>query len=207
VILSGRIDCVREAERAANLLLPVRLAILDLAREPASASEIAARLGQPRQRINYHVRLLARAGFLRKAGRRRRRNMIEQRYVASAGAILLAPELLGPVAPDWTRIGDPGSAAYLIALASQMEQDLVRAGARGKPAEGGKETALTFKSQFSFADPPQRDAFVRALRQAVVEVIARFTSPAREAGPSGIYRLILGCYPYPSEPSSSSRPR
>ncbi|HYT31418.1 MAG TPA: helix-turn-helix domain-containing protein, partial [Thermoanaerobaculia bacterium] len=126
-LLSGQIDCVREVGRAATLLFPLRLEILRLAREPASSSELAARLGLPRQRVNYHVRLLARAGFLRRAGRRRRRNMIEQRYVASAAAFLLSPELLGPVGPDWRRVGDSSSGAYLMALTSQMEADLIRA--------------------------------------------------------------------------------
>src|SRR5262249_60503494 len=119
----------------------------------------------------------------------------EQRYVAAARAVLLAPELLGPVAPDWRRVPDSESAAYLAALASQMESDLVRA-AGARPGE--KETALTLKSQFAFSNPAQRDEFVRALRRAVVEVIARFTVSARAAAEvSGIYRPVPGCYPYP----------
>src|SRR5207245_2155261 len=127
-LLSGLIDCFREVQRAATLLLLLRLEILLLALEPASSSELAARLGLPRLRCNYYFRLLARARFLRRAGRRRRRNMIEQRYVASAAAFLLSPELLGPVGPDWRRVGDSSSGAYLLALTSQMEADLIRAG-------------------------------------------------------------------------------
>jgi hypothetical protein len=40
----------------------------------------------PRQTVNYHARQLARARLLTRAGRRMRRRVIEQCYVASAGA-------------------------------------------------------------------------------------------------------------------------
>src|SRR6266851_345639 len=169
---SEEIYCITDQAHAAEVLHPLRLEILRLAREPASATELSGKLGLSRQRVNYHVRLLARAGFLRRAGRRRRRNMIEQRYVAAAAAFLLSPELLRSVGPDWRRVGDSGSGAYLLALASQMEADLIRA--TGAKADGPqRETALTLKSQFRFVSPAQREQFTAALREAVVGVIAR----------------------------------
>lgn len=93
---------VSDLDRARALLHPLRLAVLLHAREPASAPEIAARLGLSRQRVHYHVRALADAGFLRRAGRRTKRNMVEQRYVAVARSFVLSPELLGELAPDAT---------------------------------------------------------------------------------------------------------
>jgi DNA-binding MarR family transcriptional regulator len=203
-LLSGEIDCVRDTERAVELLVPLRLTILRLAREPSSASQLAGRLNLPRQRVNYHVRRLAAAGFLRRAGRRRRRNMIEQLYTASARSLLLSSELLGAVGPDWRRIGDAGSGAYLVALASQMETDVIRAAAAGSGGQE-KDTTLTFKSQFRFASPAQREEFTRALREAMVDVIARHTSPDTRDGSGGkAYRLVLGCYAYVPEPSAAA---
>ena len=90
---------VGDAPRAASLLKPLRLRILAEARQPASATAIAAALGRSRQAVNYHVRELARAGFLRRAGRMRKRGLIEQRYIVSARAFVLAPEMLGPLTP------------------------------------------------------------------------------------------------------------
>ena len=131
--------------------------------------------------------------------------MIEQRYVASAAALLLSPELLRPVGPDWRRIADSGSGAYLLALASQMETDLIRAtGARADGPES--ETALTLKSQFRFASPAQREQFTAALREAVVGVITRHTSPASDGSGANTYRLVLGCYPYLPETGVHPRP-
>src|SRR5580700_12343225 len=88
-------DFVTEMPRAAALLHPLRLRILHELREPDSAAGLARRLRLPRQKINYHVRELARARFLERAGQRRRRNMIERRYRTTARGYVLSPELLG----------------------------------------------------------------------------------------------------------------
>ncbi len=187
----------------------MRLRLLRLAQEPASATEMARRLALPRQRVNYHVRELARAGFLRPAGRRRKRNWIEQRYVATARSYVLAPEILGPLAPDWRTIQDTASADYLLALAEQVRSDLSRVETEAR-SQGRRVSTLSLKSQFRFGSPEERTAFANALRQAVVEVIARHSSPDRAAsgrpGRGRPYRLVLACYPAPESPEPSRRP-
>jgi len=199
--------CITDAARAAEILHPLRLEILRLAGEPLSASELAPRLKLSRQRVNYHVRRLASGGFLRRAGQRRRRNMIEQRYVASARAFLLSPDLLGAVGADWRRVGDPASAEYLLALGCQMESDLIRvwreAQTSGKPA-----ATQSLKSQFRFESAAQRERFTRALEEAVVRVVTEHTSPnLRSDGspaPGRPFRLVIGCYPYLPRESGAS---
>ena len=191
--------CITDRTGAAEILHPLRLEILRLAAEPVSASELAPRLNLSRQRVNYHVRRLARGGFLRRAGQRRRRNMIEQRYVVSARAFLLSPDLLGAVGADWRRVEDAASAGYLLALGCQMESDLIRvwrqAQTSGKPAP-----TQSLKSQFRFETAQQREKFVRALEEAVVRVVNEHTSanlrPDGKPAPGRPYRLVLGCYPY-----------
>jgi uncharacterized protein YndB with AHSA1/START domain len=131
------VGLVKDRPRAGVLLKPLRLEILAHARAPASASAIAAVLGRPRQMVNYHVRELARAGFLRRAGRHRKRGLVEQRYVASARAFLLAPDMLGAVGaaapgPDAAReraaTAGPApqavSAAYLLTLAGRLQHEI-----------------------------------------------------------------------------------
>ena len=193
------IESVAEPRRAAVLLHPLRLEILRLAARPVSASELSPILKLSRQRIGYHVRQLAKAGFLRRAGRRRRRNMVEQRYVASAPGYLLSPELLGAVGADWRRVEDEASAGYLLALSARMQSDVARA-RREAEKSGRVLTAFSFKSQFRFEKPGQREAFLEALREGVLEVIERHTSPNLRADGTAAagrpYRLVLGCYPY-----------
>ena len=67
---SGEIHCITDRALAAEILHPLRLEILRLAREPVSASELSPRLGLSRQRVNYHVRLLARRRNPPRASRR-----------------------------------------------------------------------------------------------------------------------------------------
>lgn len=196
------LETISDTGRASALLHPLRLSLLSLSREPVSAAELARRLGLPRQRVNYHVRALERAGFLRPAGRQRKRNMIEQRYVATARAFMLSADLLGPVGADWRDIGDTGSAGYLLALTEQVRSDLERAAAEAK-SQGTAITTLSLKSQFRFESPAQRTAFASAVREAVVNVIARHSTPSRlDSGRPGRgrpYRLVLACYPIPAE--------
>jgi DNA-binding transcriptional ArsR family regulator len=204
---SGEIHCITDRALAAEILHPLRLEILRLAREPVSASELSPRLGLSRQRVNYHVRLLARGGFLRRAGRRRRRNMIEQRYVAAARAFLLSPELLGAVGADWRRVEDAASAGYLLALGCQMESDVIRL-SREEEKTGKTVATQSLKSQFRFESAEQREGFTRALQEAVVRVVSDYTSPNLRpdgsSAPGRPYRLVLGCYPYlPQEAAES----
>jgi len=196
------LESVDSARRASALLNPMRLRLLRMAQEPASATELARRLALPRQRVNYHVRELARAGFLRPAGRRRKRNWVEQRYVATARSYILSPAILGSLAPDWRAIEDTASTDYLLALSEQVRLDLSRVEQDAR-ARGQRVSTLSLKFQFRFDSPEQRMAFANALRQAVVEVIARHTSPDRPASASSRpgrgrpHRLVLGCYPVP----------
>lgn len=188
-----------DSRRAAALLDPLRARILTLAREPASATELGARLDLPRQRVNYHVRELARVGLLKRAGRRRKRNMFEQRYVASARGYVISPQLLGAAGADWRAVADAASAAYLLALTCQMQADVARA-ARQAKAEKKRLATLSIKSQFRFESPEHRERFARELKDAVVSIVARFSAPNLTAGgkpaPGRPYRLVLGCYPY-----------
>jgi hypothetical protein len=159
--------------------------------------------------VNYHVRKLEREGFLKPAGRARKGNMIEQRYVATARAFVLSPGILGPVGADWRDIPDTASADYLLALAEQVRADVGRAAEQGQ-TEGKPIATLSLKSQFRFESSGQRADFANAVRAAVVDVIARHSSPNRlENGRPGRgkpFRLVLACYPVPSEADEAPKP-
>lgn len=197
------LQSVSDVRQAVSLLEALRVRILWLSRGAMSATELGTRLGLPRQRVNYHVRELARAGLLKRAGRRRKRNMFEQLYVASAKAYVLSPELLGAVQADWRAVADASSAAYLLALTAQMQIDLARTVSAARGA-GSKPAVFSIKSQFRFDNSEQQERFTRELKEAIVSVVARQTSPDRTASGKptrgAVYRLILGCYPYTPKP-------
>jgi DNA-binding transcriptional ArsR family regulator len=202
-------DLVADMNRAGALLHPLRLRILDALREPDSASGLARRFRMPRQKMNYHVRELARTHFLERAGQRRRRNMIERRYRTTAQGYVLSPELLGRMGLPHGHAEDVLSAAYLLRIMAVAQAELARA-SREAAAQRKRLTTLSVSAELRFESGEQRAKFAGELRRSVVDVIARYASPHTmadgSAGAGRPYRLILGCYPIPpklSEDESS----
>lgn len=206
------LEIVQEGQRAALLLHPLRLRILEQAREPASASEIARRIGETPQKVNYHVNALADAGFLRLAGERRRRNFVERRYRATARHYLLSPAVLGtlglpagaPVSPD-----DAFSAARLLGLTALVQEELGRTLHEAETAGAGRVPSLSLDAEVRFASAAERSRFASEIRSAVLDVVGRYSGRGR----GWPFRLVLGCYPLPtegepvrSEPSPPSPP-
>ena len=190
---------VSETPRAGLLLKPLRLKILESAREPRSASAIAASLGLSRQKVNYHVRQLARGGFLRRAGRQRKRGLTEQHYVVTARAFVVGPAALGPMRADARQTADKMSAAYLLTLAARMQHEASDAW-HAAHAAGKRLPVLSLDAEVCFESPEQRARFADALAAAVTRVVAEHSQPcaAVRRADKRPFRLVLGCYPIPS---------
>jgi DNA-binding transcriptional ArsR family regulator len=207
------VECVADPPRAAALLHPLRLRILEQARRPASATDVAARLGEPRQKVNYHVHELARVGLLRPAGQRRKGNLIERRYVATARAYVLTSEPIAALAPmprtapseptastdaAAREVADEESAVRLLAVTCRVQTEVGRALERAR-AEGKRLPTLSLTGEVRFTGARQRAEFARALRDAVADVVARWSAPARAAGGrprrGRPYRLAVTCHP------------
>jgi DNA-binding transcriptional ArsR family regulator len=185
---------IRSGRVAATLVAhPLRPRILANAREPISASDLARRLGQPRQRVNYHVRQLAAAGLLEPAGQQRKRNMVEQQYVASAHGYVLSPELLGEAAASVETSPDNTSAAHLVAVCARAQSEVAQVMASASAA-GLRLRTMSMQTEVRFAAAEQRAEFTRALNQAVTDVI---TDHTREAAGGSPFRVVLACYPVP----------
>jgi biotin operon repressor len=201
------LETVRDRTRVGALVEhPLRLAILQAAASPRSATEIAAGLGLSRQRVNYHMGRLRRAGFLVPADRRRRRGLVEQRYAATARAYVVDPGVLGPVRVRPEQIADRLSAEYLVALATQIQSDVGQV--MGEAAAEGKRVAtLSISTELRFLNPAQRARFAEALERAVKRIVGRLSAPAStangEPAAGRLFRLVIGCYPPPaSRPGS-----
>ncbi|MGC1482251.1 MAG: helix-turn-helix domain-containing protein [Candidatus Acidiferrum sp.] len=202
---------VGERSHAAVLLHhPLRLRILASLLEPDSATGVARRLNLPRQTVNYHVRELARARFLARAGRRRRRHLFEQCYVATARGYILSPELLGQLAADPAQVADTLSASYLLGLASKLQSELARS-VELAAAAGKRLAILSMNIELRFMSAEQRAAFAEDVQRAILDIASRLSSPFTKADGSAeegrLYRLVLGCYPIPSAKNQESRPQ
>src|ERR671937_2808785 len=85
---------------------PVRARLLAELAQPASASALAARVGLPRQKVNYHLRALERHGLVELVTERRKGNVTERLLQATAAAYVISPAALAAVAPDPARAPD-----------------------------------------------------------------------------------------------------
>ena len=72
------VDVILDAERAQALLNPARLELLEHLQEPGSAASLARLLGQPRQRVNYHLRALEEHQLVELALERRQGSVVER---------------------------------------------------------------------------------------------------------------------------------
>ena len=190
--MNEAVDMVAGAARAATLLKPMRLQILDALREPGSAATVARRLGIARQKVNYHLRELEKAGFLEEVEERRTGNCIERIVRAKATHYLIDPEVLGSLAADPDAIQDRLSSTYLVALAAQAIRDL---GALREKAAAAKKRIATFSLQtdIRFANAADRQAFAEELANDVARLVAKYHDDHAEVGRN--FRLFLGAYP------------
>jgi DNA-binding transcriptional ArsR family regulator len=188
------VNVIDDPATARAALDPVRSRLLAELREPASAAALASRVGMARQKVNYHLRILESHGLVRQAGEKRWGGLTERNLVAVAGAYVVSPSALGPVAADPEQEMDRLSASYLIALAGRVVGEvggLVRRASRaGKPlATLSADTVIRFRSA------RERAAFTRELTAAVNQLAARYHDGSAPGGRA--HRLLVMAHPLP----------
>jgi DNA-binding transcriptional ArsR family regulator len=186
------LDVIAEPGRAAALLHPLRLEILEQLREPDSASGLARRLHLPRQKVNYHLRELEKEELVELVEERRKGNCVERVVRASARYYLINPATLGHLAADPDKIQDRFSSAYLVAVAARAIGDLAVLRERAEKA-GRRLATFSLQTQVRFASAAARNAFTEELTNALARLVAQYHD---EKAPGGRrFQLFLGSYP------------
>jgi DNA-binding transcriptional ArsR family regulator len=186
------VHVVRGAAQAVALLNPDRVRILAALGGPASATALAAQVGMSRQRVNYHLRELERAGLVELVEERRKGNCIERVLRASARSYLISPEVLGAVgSPSGAEFPDRFSAAYLITAVARVLRDV--AVLRHRADQAGKPLAtLALETDIAFASAADRAAFAEELSGTLAALAAKYH---REQPGSRPFRFVVGGYP------------
>jgi DNA-binding transcriptional ArsR family regulator len=184
---------VIEDPAAAEVSLdPVRARLLAELAEPASATMLAARVGMPRQKVNYHLRALERHGLVELVEERRKGNFTERVLRASAASYVISPAALGAVEPDPRRAPDQVSSAWLLALASRLVRDV--GDLIGRAARARQRVAtFALDGEVRFASAAQRAAFAGELAGAVADLVARYHDPEAPRGRD--HRLVVALHP------------
>jgi len=183
------IDDPAAAEAA---LQPARARLLARLTEPASASMLAAAVGLPRQKVNYHLRMLERHGLVELVAERRKGNVTERLLQAAAASYVISPSALAAVAPDPARAPDRLSASWLLALAAQLVRDvgdLVTGAARARK----KVATFAMDGRVRFASAADRAAFTGELMQAVTSLVAKYHDEEAEGGRD--HHLVVAVHP------------
>ena len=184
---------VGDPRRAAIALSPDRRRLLAaLSQEPDSATGLAARLGDSRQRLNYHLRALEKAGFVELVEERRKGNMVERVMRAKARHWLIDPGALAGLADGPLPPADRFSADYRVALAARAIHEV--AGLTGKAARSRKRLAtLALDAEVRLAQPADFPAFAEELGRAVADVIARHHHDDAPGGRR--FRIVAAAWP------------
>lgn len=200
--MTQTVAVIDETERAAMVLDPLRLRILEHLREEAdSAAGIAQKMGLPRQRVTYHVRALEAAGLLEAVGERRRRNFMERLVRAKARAWLIGPQALGRVGATEADVRDRFSSSYLLASAARTIRQVAELRRRSDAAEKKLQT-FTLETEVRFASPAALHAFVRGVSQAIAELAARHHDEGTPAGRRFRFNVVA----YPAVAAGASSP-
>jgi DNA-binding transcriptional ArsR family regulator len=184
---------VIEDPAAAEVSLdPIRARLLAELAEPKSATMLAATVGLPRQKVNYHLRTLEQHGLVELVEERRKGNVTERMMQATAASYVISPLALAAVQPDPDRALDRLSARWLLALAARMvrETGVLITGA----AKAGKRVAtFGLDAKIRFASAADRAAFAEELTNAVAALVAKYHDETAEGGRE--HRVIVAVHP------------
>ncbi len=187
-------------EAATAVLEPTRLRLLGELREPGSAAGLARRLDLPRQKVNYHLRELEKAGLVRLVEERRKGNCVERVVQATASSYLIDPGILGPLAAEPERISDRLSSAYLVAVAAKAIRELAELRARADRAKKPLAT-LAIQADVRFASKQDRNAFAEDLANAVAQLVREYHTPGGDES-GRLHHFFVGGYPAITKPET-----
>ncbi|MFC6082465.1 ArsR/SmtB family transcription factor [Sphaerisporangium aureirubrum] len=173
---------VIEDPAAAEVSLdPVRARLLAELATPLSATMLAARVGLPRQKVNYHLKTLERHGLVELVEERRKGNVHERVMRATAASYVISPAALAAVQPDPAMSPDRLSARWLLAVAARLVRD-VGALLSGAERAGKRVATFAMEGEVRFATAADRAAFAEELAGALAVLIARYHDESAEGG-------------------------
>ena len=185
------VEVIDDPAAAMVALDPVRGRLLAALAEPASAAELAGKVGLTRQKVNYHLRTLEAHGLVTPAGERRWGGLTERRLVATAASYVVSPAALGAVASDPARSADRLSARHLVALAARVVREVGEL-ARRAERQDRRLATLGLDAEVAFRDAGSRAAFAEELAAAVTALVARHHTDGGRP-----HRLVVAVHPIP----------
>ncbi len=168
---------------------PLRVQILEALRAPASAAGVARAVGQPRQKVNYHLKELERVGLVRPTGERRVGNFVETLYQAVARCYVVSPKVAWADPRRMQALSDQHSLETLVLLGERLQRDAAALLDRAA-FDGAQIASASVVAEARFASEAEREAFLGAYLRATAELLDRYGTKEGAA-----YRVVLAAYP------------
>ncbi|GAA3413455.1 helix-turn-helix domain-containing protein [Streptosporangium vulgare] len=186
------IAVIEDPAAAEASLDPIRARLLAELSEPGSATMLAARVGLPRQKVNYHLKALEAHGLVEMIEERRKGNVNERIMRATAASYVISPTALASVEPDPARSPDQLSASWLLAVAARLVRDV---GALITGAAKARKRVATFAidGEVRFASAADRAAFAQELAGAVTALVSKYHDESAEKGRD--HRIVVAVHP------------
>jgi DNA-binding transcriptional ArsR family regulator len=169
------VKVIESAPQLQAITHPTRLRVLDALRAPDSAAGVARGLGEPRQRINHHVKELEKAGLVVPAGERRTGNFVEQLYQSVGGTFTISPRLAWGDRARAEALASQVSLEHLVEFGERLQRDA--AALLDRAAFDGEEIAsAAVEATVRFPDAAARAAFLDEYLQLTADLIRRHAS-------------------------------
>jgi len=172
---------------------PIRRQVLAALREPDSAANVGRLIDLPRQKVNYHLKELARVGLVRPVGERRKGHLIEKLYQAIAGTFVLSPRTAWDDDRRARALRDQVSLSRLVHVGEQLQQDAVALLDRAA-YDDEQIPSASVEAEIHFADDAARGAFMHEYLAMLGPLIDKYG--ARKGVP---FKVLLATYPDPED--------
>jgi DNA-binding transcriptional ArsR family regulator len=175
------VEVIEDAGAVITALDPMRQRLLAELTQPHSAATLAAKIGVPRQKVNYHLRRLEAHGLVALDHERTHGGLTERVLAATARSYVLDPQAEAPA-------GDRLSARYLIAVAARSVREV------GRLARRGPVATLAVDAEIGFRSAGERAEFAEELTAMVTALVARYHDDHGRP-----HRLVVAAHPIPKE--------
>ncbi len=167
------VNIIEDSKTASSLLNPMRRQMLEHLKEQNTASGLARILHITRQKVNYHLRELEKRGLVEFVKENKRGNCVERILQATARSYLISLESVGQLPLDVKQIKNEFSSTYLVAVASNMINEVAQLKSKAEKANK-KLATFTLQSEIRLASPKSLHNFTEELSKFTAKLVAKY---------------------------------
>jgi len=183
---------IKSLEVAKVLMNPVRIAILELLREPMTCAEIATRLEMSQQRIHNHIKELRNSNLVQIASTRQKRNLLEAVYQSSGKLFWLSPEITRSTHTNLKELQESLSLHNLLVMSEKLSTDA----AYLLDNVGDEEIpSLGITADIFLESEDTREKFAKDYLKLMHQLLEKYQSPPESSNSSEKFTAMLICYP------------